>query len=104
MKDTINIGDTKEMLCEMLAIPSVSGDEGALSDYIAQKLRDAGAECVRQQIVDGDRRNVFAEVTGSLPGKTILLTGHMDTVEAGDGWTVNPFAGARWTDIWSRRK
>ena len=79
MKDTINIGDTKEMLCEMLAIPSVSGDEGA--------------ECVRQQIVDGDRRNVFAEVTGSLPGKTILLTGHMDTVEAGDGWTVNPFAG-----------
>lgn len=33
MKDTINIGDTKEMLCEMLAIPSVSGDEGALSDY-----------------------------------------------------------------------
>ena len=29
----------------------------------------------------------------SLPGKTILLTGHMDTVEAGDGWTVNPFAG-----------
>ena len=28
MKDTINIGDTKEMLCEMLAIPSVSGDEG----------------------------------------------------------------------------
>jgi len=79
MKDTINIGDTKEMLCEMLAIPSVSGD--------------AGAECVRQQIVDGDRRNVFAEVTGSLPGKTILLTGHMDTVEAGDGWTVNPFAG-----------
>ena len=93
MKDTINIGDTKEMLCEMLAIPSVSGDEGALSDYIAQKLRDAGAECVRQQIVDGDRRNVFAEVTGSLPGKTILLTGHMDTVEAGDGWTVNPFAG-----------
>ena len=30
MKDTINIGDTKEMLCEMLAIPSVSGDEGAL--------------------------------------------------------------------------
>lgn len=42
MKDTINIGDTKEMLCEMLAIPSVSGDEGALSDYIAQKLRDAG--------------------------------------------------------------
>lgn len=77
----------------MLAIPSVSGDEGALSDYIAQKLRDVGAECVRQQIVDGDRRNVFAEVTGSLPGKTILLTGHMDTVEAGDGWTVNPFAG-----------
>ena len=64
MKDTINIGDTKEMLCEMLAIPSVSGDEGALSDYIAQKLRDAGAECVRQQIVDGDRRNVFAEVQG----------------------------------------
>ena len=28
MKDTINIGDTKEMLCEMLAIPSVSGDKG----------------------------------------------------------------------------
>lgn len=42
MKDTINIGDTKEMLCEMLAIPSVSGDEGALSDYIARNFAMQG--------------------------------------------------------------
>ena len=47
MKDTINIGDTKEMLCEMLAIPSVSGPPVKLSAsfqaHTWMSLHSAGA-------------------------------------------------------------
>lgn len=76
---------------ELIEIPSVTGEEGALSDYIAQRLRAMGADMVRQQTVAGDRKNVIAEIRGALPGRDILLTGHMDTVEAGDGWSSDPF-------------
>ena len=76
---------------ELIEIPSVTGEEGALSDYIAQRLRAMGADTVRQQTVAGNRRNVIAEICGALPGRSILLTGHMDTVEAGEGWSSDPF-------------
>lgn len=76
---------------ELIGIPSVTGEEGALSDYIAQRLRTMGADTVRQQTVEGNRKNVIAEIYGGLPGETVLLTGHMDTVEAGEGWSSEPF-------------
>lgn len=40
-----------------------------------------------------DRPNLFAELTGNGNGKSILLTGHVDVVKAGEGWTVDPFGG-----------
>ena len=76
---------------ELIGIPSVTGEEGALSDYIAQRLRTMGADTVRQQTVEGNRKNVIAEIYGGMPGETVLLTGHMDTVEAGEGWSSEPF-------------
>ena len=56
---------------ELIGIPSVTGEEGALSDYIAQRLRTMGADTVRQQTVEGNRKNVIAEIYGGLPGETV---------------------------------
>lgn len=87
----IEFNRVKDTLKELIAIRSVTGEEDALSAYIAERLRSIGADTVRQQVVEGNRRNVIAEIKGALPGRTTLLTGHMDTVAVGEGWSVDPF-------------
>jgi succinyl-diaminopimelate desuccinylase len=39
------------------------------------------------------RWNVLARREGSRPGPCVHLNGHIDVVEAGEGWTVDPWAG-----------
>jgi succinyl-diaminopimelate desuccinylase len=39
------------------------------------------------------RTNVVARIEGSRPGPCIHFNGHIDVVEAGHGWTVEPFEG-----------
>lgn len=38
-----------------------------------------------------DRPNLYGELKGNGEGKSILLTGHVDVVQRGNGWTVEPF-------------
>lgn len=78
-------------LKEMIRIPSITGSEGALGDYITQKLYSFGIKDVEQQEVSQGRFNVIARINGKKPGQTTLLTGHMDTVREGKGWNTNPF-------------
>ncbi len=87
----IDVGAAKEYLKDMIRINSVTGNEAELADYIAEKLKGFGFDSVKKQIVDKDRYNVIAELCGGKPGNTILLTGHMDTVSAGEGWLTDPF-------------
>ena len=39
------------------------------------------------------RINVLARREGKHPGPTLHLNGHLDVVEAGQGWTTDPWAG-----------
>lgn len=68
--------DVFELLRTLIAIPSTTGDEGALADFLAGRLSGLGWT-VKQQTVDGVRRNVFAS-DGSRP--RVVLCTHMDTV------------------------
>ena len=38
------------------------------------------------------RTNVIARIEGSRPGPCVHFNGHIDVVEVGSGWTVDPFA------------
>jgi len=71
------------LLRDLVAIPSVSGNEAAVVERVADELRALGlAPEVRG-------RNVFAERgTGGPP--RLLLNSHLDTVPAGPGWTLPP--------------
>jgi succinyl-diaminopimelate desuccinylase len=55
------------------------GDERAVADYVADRLRRCGAD-VRLQPVDDGRMNVIARVRGDRPGPTLMLNAHLDTV------------------------
>ena len=58
---------------------------------MCQALHGCGVDCVTRQDIGDGRFNVVARLKGAKPGPVILLTGHMDTVDVGEGWDSDPF-------------
>lgn len=80
-----------ETLKQLVEIPSVTGQEQQVGEYIFTALQACGMDTVSRQDIGGGRFNVIAKIKGTKPGPTILMTGHMDTVDVGDGWSTDPF-------------
>lgn len=88
-----------ELLCELIAIPSVnpmgrdlSGPiyyEGRLSDYLVKFFKSFGADYERIETVAG-RDNIIARYNSPGAKLTLLLDAHQDTVPT-DGMTIPPF-------------
>lgn len=77
-----------DLLCELVKIPSVSGEEDKLAKYLNEYLNDMGLD---SQI---DRHgNVIAYYRGKTSGKKLAFNSHLDTVPVGEGWTRDPFEG-----------
>jgi acetylornithine deacetylase len=74
-----------KLLSDLVAIPSVSGTEAALAEFVEQTARGWGLDVVR------DDTCVRIEVSGAGPGPSLALVSHLDTVPAGAGWTRDPF-------------
>ena len=74
-----------DLLRQMVAIPSVSGDEAALAHFVEETARGWGLDLTR------DDTGVRIEVRGCGPGPTIALVSHLDVVPPGAGWTRDPF-------------
>jgi succinyl-diaminopimelate desuccinylase len=75
---------------EMIGIPSVTGEEEALSLYIKDKLESFGMETELQYVVD-KRPNVYGVMHGEKLGKRLNYNAHTDTVPVGDDWETDPF-------------
>ena len=92
---------------ELIAIPSLGGQEQALLDHVAGWLAARGV-AVEQTSVDGaglrdhpfhsaevDRATVpvLVATTGPAAGPSVLLNAHLDVVPAADqaGWSTDPF-------------
>ncbi|SLN37447.1 acetylornithine deacetylase/succinyl-diaminopimelate desuccinylase family protein [Roseisalinus antarcticus] len=72
-----------------------------ICDYLDRRLRTSGFETqmIRAEGTPGDsdrypRWNVVARREGTRPGDCVHLTSHIDVVDVGAGWTVDPFGGA----------
>jgi len=68
------VKETAELLRNLIQIPSPSGKEQAISEYVTRRLRRSLV--VLQEDVGGGRANVLA----SLGTPKVVLTTHMDTV------------------------
>ncbi|WP_461829599.1 M20 family metallopeptidase [Aquifex sp.] len=64
----------KETLKELIAIPSVSGKEKAVLEYIERRLHAAGVPLIKQEI-ERERYNLFYD-----SGSEFLISVHVDTV------------------------
>ncbi|HEX3998981.1 MAG TPA: M20/M25/M40 family metallo-hydrolase [Pirellulales bacterium] len=80
--------DPLELVLQLMAIPGVSGQEGAVAEFITEHLRKAGAPPAAIRTDRANRRTPVASPTGNivlrLPGTVRrprrLLLAHMDTV------------------------
>ncbi len=74
-----------QTISDLVAIPSPSGSEGRVADYVFEQLRAAGLEPGR----DADD-NVWVEVGPKDARGRLHVNGHMDTVVPVDGWETDP--------------
>lgn len=82
-------GEVAQFLRDIIAIPSMSSDEGAVIKRIQQEMEKVGFEETR---IDG-LGNLLGRI-GNGP-RTIVIDSHCDTVDVGnpDLWEIDPFQG-----------
>jgi len=81
--------DSANLLRELIAIPSTSGNEGAVIERIANAMSDNGFD------------EVYTDPMGNLLGRigsgkhVLAMDGHVDTVDIGNinAWQFDPFQG-----------
>jgi acetylornithine deacetylase len=76
---------TRELLGQLVTIPSVSGDEAAIVAFVEAWLQRHGFAVHR------DDRNLAIRVKGREPGPVLLMNSHLDVVPPGEGWRSDPF-------------
>ncbi len=80
---------------ELIAIPSPSGEERAVMEFVAGWCAARGLD---HQIVANDpaRPNVVVSIADGAAGPTIVMNGHLDTVPVSDAaaWRTEPFEPA----------
>ncbi|MBD3818864.1 MAG: M20/M25/M40 family metallo-hydrolase [Brevundimonas diminuta] len=99
-------GRTDELVAltqDLIRFPTINPPGEAYrpcAEYIGERLKKRGftVEYVRGEGSPGDsdqypRTNVIARWTGSEPGPCVHFNSHIDVVEVGAGWTVDPFGG-----------
>ncbi len=87
----------------LVRIPTVNPpgrDYRAICELLEARLAPSGFACemVRATGAPGDsdrwpRWNIVARREGARPGETVHFNSHIDVVEAGHGWTMDPFGG-----------
>jgi acetylornithine deacetylase len=82
---TTTLREESALLAKLVATASVSGQEQHCAAILVDHAR----------ALDLDARStphgVVVEVAGRATGRTLLYASHIDTVPAGEGWTVDPF-------------
>jgi acetylornithine deacetylase len=74
-----------ELLRDLVAIPSVSGEEAEAAVFVEETARRWGLD------VTCDANGIRVELGGRNVGPTIALVSHLDVVPPGSGWTRDPF-------------
>ena len=91
------------LTADLIRFPTVNPPGEAYTpcaEFIANRLRKRRFETqlIRGQDTPGDsdrspRTNVVARFDGRGHGPTVHFNSHIDVVEAGEGWTVDPYGG-----------
>jgi acetylornithine deacetylase/succinyl-diaminopimelate desuccinylase-like protein len=70
------------MACDVVNIPSPTGEELEMGRYMRRALEEAGLSVTWQEVEEG-RANVVGLWEGAANGKSLMFNGHMDTSNSG---------------------
>ncbi len=70
------------MACDVINIPSPTGEELAMAQYMQKALQELGLSVTWQEVEEG-RANVVGRWIGCGGGKNLMFNGHMDTSNTG---------------------
>lgn len=97
------VDDLVQLTVDLIRFPTVNPPGEAYTpcaEFLGKRLAGRGfaIEYVRGEGTPGDsdrypRTNVVARIEGSRPGPTVHFNSHIDVVEPGEDWTLDPFAG-----------
>ncbi|RUV25636.1 MAG: acetylornithine deacetylase/succinyl-diaminopimelate desuccinylase family protein [Mesorhizobium sp.] len=97
------VDDLVALTADLIRFPTINPPGEAYrpcAEYVGARLRKRGfeVEFIRAEDTPGDtdrypRVNVVARFDGRSPGACVHFNSHIDVVEAGDGWSLDPFAG-----------
>jgi succinyl-diaminopimelate desuccinylase len=95
--------DLVALTADLIRFPTINPPGEAYTpcaEFLGDRLRKRGfaVEYVRGEGAPGDtdrypRTNVVARMEGRSPGPTVHFNSHIDVVEPGEDWTMDPFAG-----------
>src|ERR1700753_1066344 len=76
---------------DLVRIPSISGDEGAVAARVMSEFKLLGFDKTWTDEIG----NVFALLKGQGHGSAVMLSSHLDVVDAGDTseWEYQPYDG-----------
>jgi len=78
----VNEDEIVAMSCDVVNIPSPTGEELEMGRYMKRALEEAGLNVSWQEVEDG-RANVVGLWEGAGNGKSLMFNGHMDTSNTG---------------------
>lgn len=81
-----------ETTCGLVNIPSPTGGERRLAEWITGRLSDAGLEAA-PQVIDAEQANAVAVLRGPADGPSLLLYAPLDTFTTGSPELDLPWAG-----------
>jgi acetylornithine deacetylase/succinyl-diaminopimelate desuccinylase family protein len=86
--------ETLTLLRGLVAIRSENppGNETAVAQYLAERLRLSGFVCAVHEAEPG-RGSLVATLRGSGAGPSLAFNGHLDTGPIGTGWSRDPLGG-----------
>ena len=86
----IRLEDITPLLKKLIAIPSISGNEHKISNYLIKYLSKCGFE-TEEISTPKCGPSILAYHSFKSDGPNLLFYGHLDTVEPSNDWKHNPF-------------
>src|SRR6185436_11796764 len=91
---TVRLSD-RELLARLVAFDTTSSNSNLpLADFLCEYLERPGVRIHRDAPSDQAKANLVIEIgppTDAATRRGLVLSGHMDVVPAGEGWTTPPF-------------
>lgn len=89
----IEVTSVVSLTKRLIRIPSVTGQEEEIAEFVANELERLGLE-VQLMGEEAERPNVVGRLLGSVGKPALVLNAHIDTVPPGDvsSWSVDPYS------------